>query len=44
MEPSPILRLRDILRRLRCLIACCGATLIIENSQIDGEQNEEEEL
>ena len=40
---DPLVKLRDFLRRLRCLISCCGSTLIIENSQVDGIYDEEDE-
>ena len=32
----PSIRVRDILRRIRLMVACCGSQLIVENSQIDG--------
>ena len=44
---DPLVKLRDFLRRIRCLMACCGSTLIIENSQVDGaeeDKNEKSEL
>jgi len=30
------LRLRNLLKRIRCIVACCASKIIIENSQVDG--------
>ena len=31
------LRLRNFLKRIRCMCVCCDSTLILKNSEIDGE-------
>ena len=36
------LRLREVLKRIRCIIACCGSGITIENSQIDGKPKEQQ--
>ena len=36
-------RFKEFLKRIKCLVACCNSKIIIENSQIDGKPNEEEE-
>lgn len=40
---SLILRLRNFLKRFRCILACCGSKIVIENSQLDGKPKEETE-
>ena len=33
---DPPCSIREIFRKLRCVVVCCGGTLTIENSEIDG--------
>ena len=34
--PPFSIRLRDLLKRIRCIITFCASEIIIENSQVDG--------
>lgn len=38
-----VLRLREFLKKFRCIIACCGSDITIENSQIDGKPKQPED-
>ena len=33
----PTIKFQDLFRRIRCVLACCGGEVIIQNSQIDGQ-------
>ena len=33
---TPSLSLENILRKVRCVLACCGGKVIIQNSELDG--------
>lgn len=37
------LKLRTLLKRIRCIFACCGSTISIENSEIDGKPNDNDD-
>ena len=39
---SLALRLREFLKRIKCIVACCGSQITIENSQIDGKPEDEQ--
>ena len=31
-----IIRLRDFLKKLKCIIVCCNSQIVIDHSEIDG--------
>ena len=39
---SFITKLRNLFRRVKCIVACCASNITIENSQVDGRSNDEE--
>lgn len=40
MSLSLLLHFRKFLKRVRCILACCNSSIVIENSQLDGKQTE----
>ena len=36
-------KLRNLFRRVRCTVACCSSKITIENSQVDGLNDYDEE-
>lgn len=40
---KPLVDLQDFFRKCKCILVCCKGQLVINNSEIDGPQNEDPE-